>query len=95
MRTKLPLSVLILVSVFGIAGAPRPLSARIEKSAGYKVLRAFTGGKDGGGLWGSVAFDRDGNLYGVTQGGGAYNGGTAFRLTPSSHGVDGNGAAQF
>jgi uncharacterized repeat protein (TIGR03803 family) len=86
MRTKLPLSVLMLVSVLGIAAASQQVSARKEKSAGYKVLRAFTGGKDGGGLWGSVAFDRDGNLYGVTQGGGAYNGGTAFRLTPSSHG---------
>ena len=36
----------------------------------FHVLHAFTGGSDGGGLWGSVAADQQGNLYGVTFGGG-------------------------
>jgi len=44
----------------------------------------FTGGGDGGGPSGSVIFDPAGNLYGVTAGGGAYYGGTAFELTPSN-----------
>jgi uncharacterized repeat protein (TIGR03803 family) len=51
----------------------------------YKVLHAFTGGKDGGGLWGSLAFDTKGNLYGTTSGGGDGQG-TVFELTPGSKG---------
>jgi uncharacterized repeat protein (TIGR03803 family) len=52
----------------------------------YKVLHAFGTGKDGGGLWGSLAFDANGNLYGTTSGGGAYGDGTVFELTPGSNG---------
>ena len=37
----------------------------------YKVLHAFGRGTDGGGLWSSVTFDKKGNLYGATSGGGA------------------------
>jgi uncharacterized repeat protein (TIGR03803 family) len=48
----------------------------------YKVLHAFGAGKDGAGLWGSVALDKKGNLYGATSGGGAYGQGIVFRLTP-------------
>jgi uncharacterized repeat protein (TIGR03803 family) len=46
----------------------------------YKVLHAFTGGKDGGGLWGSLLLDKQGNLYGTT----ALN--TVFELTPHPDG---------
>ncbi len=35
----------------------------------YKVLHSFGTGKDGGGLWGSLTFDAQGNLYGTTIGG--------------------------
>jgi uncharacterized repeat protein (TIGR03803 family) len=52
----------------------------------YKVLHAFGKGKDGGGLWGSLAFDTHGNLYGTTSGGGAYGDGTVFELTTGSKG---------
>src|SRR5271157_1494796 len=58
----------------------------------YKVLHAFTGDKDGGGLWGSLLLDASGNLYGTTVV-------TVFELTPHpggrwrfkilSHGNDG------
>ena len=48
----------------------------------YKVLHAFGKGKDGGGLWSPVTIDEGGSLYGATSGGGAYNGGIAFRLSP-------------
>ena len=45
----------------------------------YKVLHAFGKGTDGGGLWASLAFDPQGNLYGATATGVA---GVAFELTP-------------
>jgi hypothetical protein len=32
----------------------------------YKVLHAFKGGLDGGGIYDPVAFDSEGNLYGTT-----------------------------
>jgi len=52
----------------------------------YKILHAFTGGSDGGGIWDSVLFDAYGNLYGTTSGGGAYGYGTAFELSPGTKG---------
>jgi uncharacterized repeat protein (TIGR03803 family) len=52
----------------------------------YKVLHAFTGGSDGGGLYGGVILDERGNVYGTTSGGGAYGEGTVFRLRTSPNG---------
>ena len=52
----------------------------------YKVLYAFTGHTDGGGVWDSVVFDTKGDLYGTTSGGGDFGYGTVFELTPTSHG---------
>lgn len=49
-------------------------------SGTYKVLHAFGKGKDGGGIYDSVAIDADGNLYGTTWAGGAYGYGTVFML---------------
>jgi len=49
----------------------------------FEVLHAFTGGSDGGGLWGSLAFDTQGNLYGTTSGGGEYGFGAVFQLSPT------------
>lgn len=46
----------------------------------YKVLHAFAAGRGGGGLWGSLALDSKGNLYGTTSGGGDYGYGTVFEL---------------
>src|SRR5208282_4835037 len=44
-----------------------------------KVLYTFTGGLDGGQPYqAGVVFDQAGNLYGVTQYGGAYGQGTVF-----------------
>jgi uncharacterized repeat protein (TIGR03803 family) len=53
----------------------------------YKVLHAFGGGSDGAGLWGSVVFDRQGQLYGTTSGGGLYKYGTVWQLTPQADGT--------
>ena len=50
-----------------------------------RVIHAFTGGKDGGvGSLGSLWIDASGNLYGVTELGGAHSAGTVFKLSPSS-----------
>lgn len=46
------------------------------------TLYAFKGNSDGSGLRGGLAFDNAGNLYGTTSN----FPGTAFKLTPTSHG---------
>src|SRR5437899_13075788 len=54
----------------------------------YKVLHAFTGGNDGGGLWGSLVLDQQGNVYGTTVAGGPTGGGgTVFKLTRQANGT--------
>jgi uncharacterized repeat protein (TIGR03803 family) len=52
--------------------------------AGWKetVLHAFTGGVDGEYPTGGIILDAAGNAYGVTEGGGSYGKGVAFRITP-------------
>ena len=47
------------------------------------TLYSFTGGADGNGLSGTLAFGPDGNLYGTSLVGGARDLGTIFRITPS------------
>ncbi|MGA8491475.1 MAG: choice-of-anchor tandem repeat GloVer-containing protein [Terriglobales bacterium] len=51
----------------------------------YKTLHTFHG-KDGTGPEAGLIFDAAGNLYGTTNGGGAYKEGTVFELTPTSNG---------
>ena len=50
------------------------------------VLYSFTGGADGANPQGGVTFDSSGNLYGTAQGGGLYNEGVVFQLTPANGG---------
>ena len=50
------------------------------------ILYQFTGSDGGGPVYGNLTFDRDGNLYGTTSAGGAFGGGTVFKLTPSNGG---------
>jgi uncharacterized repeat protein (TIGR03803 family) len=76
-----------ILAVTGLAAiliwAPRAWAA-----PKYKVLHAFTARSgDGGGLWSSVIFDRKGNLYGTTSGGGEFGYGTIFRLSPGENGA--------
>jgi len=53
----------------------------------YKVIYKFTGGADGGSpMWG-VTVDSAGNLYGMTDQGGAYGNGTVFKLAKNSDGT--------
>ena len=53
----------------------------------YKVLYSFKGRSDGGGVFGGVALDAKGNVYGVTRGGGAYERGTVFELIRGAGGT--------
>jgi uncharacterized repeat protein (TIGR03803 family) len=47
------------------------------------VIYNFQDGVDGGGPWGGLLMDAEGNLYGTTATGGAGHGGTVFELSPS------------
>jgi uncharacterized repeat protein (TIGR03803 family) len=47
------------------------------------VLYSFTGIPDGYGPFGSVVFDKKGNMYGTTGAGGSFNSGTVFEILPS------------
>lgn len=51
------------------------------------VLYSFTGGtKDGGNPYPGLVMDEKGNLYGATSFGPGANSGTAFELSPATHG---------
>jgi len=50
------------------------------------ILYSFTGGNDGSGPSGNLAFDSTGNLFGAADFNGAFNSGIVFELTPSSGG---------
>lgn len=54
----------------------------------FTVLHSFSGGADGGGPWGNLIRDGDGNLYGTTVAGGPFNTGccgVVFKLDPSGN----------
>jgi len=51
------------------------------------ILYSFTGGADGGDpLYGDLAFDQAGNIYGTTAAGGSSGGGVVFKLARSGSG---------
>ncbi len=52
----------------------------------YKVLHDFGNGNDGAGLFGGVVRAANGKLYGTTSGGGLYQYGTVWELTPQAGG---------
>jgi uncharacterized repeat protein (TIGR03803 family) len=62
------------------------LAVAAQAAPKYKILHAFGKGSDGGGVWGSLVFDAEGNAYGTTVNGGEYNFGTIFELTRSPSG---------
>jgi uncharacterized repeat protein (TIGR03803 family) len=54
----------------------------------HKVLHSFSGGKDGSSPYAeTLIFDRDANLYGTTDGGGAFQRGVVFRLSRNAGGT--------
>ena len=54
----------------------------VDQYGFYGVLYHFTGWVDGGVPYGNVIFDAAGNLYGTTEGGGAFRKGVVFKLDP-------------
>jgi len=81
--SRLPLTLNGTLALFMLVLTTGPCAWSTPK---YKVLHAFGAGKDGAGLWSSVLFDRKGNLYGTTSGGGSHGVGTVFKLTPHADG---------
>jgi uncharacterized repeat protein (TIGR03803 family) len=60
---------------------------RLGQAQTFSKLYEFTGGADGGNPYGSLIQDEKGDLYGTTGLGGAYGGGTVFRLHGSKESV--------
>ncbi len=61
----------------------------------YSGLYQYAGSGDGAHMYGDLVFDAAGNIYGTSYAGGAYSGGTVFKLTPGSRGLDQNGHTRF
>jgi uncharacterized repeat protein (TIGR03803 family) len=75
-----PFKLLVLISISLV------LSASASAGPKYQVLHAFGNGNDGAGLFGAVVRAADGKLYGTTGGGGLYQYGTVWQLTPHASG---------
>ena len=75
-------------TVFGGTAGPSPDGVVFKLTPGPKnkwtetVLYSFSGGVDGGGLYGTIISDAAGNLYGVGIDGGANGAGVVFEVTP-------------
>lgn len=54
---------------------------KLDPSGSFTVLHTFTG-PDGGYIFDGLILDAVGNLYGTATGGGAYNAGVVFEITP-------------
>jgi uncharacterized repeat protein (TIGR03803 family) len=72
LASKISVTVLIAIALFG-----GPTWAGTK----YKVLHGFKGAADGGGVFAGIIPDAQGNIYGVTTGGGANSQGTLFELS--------------
>lgn len=69
--------------LIGLAALPQ-----VALAAGSgAVLHHFTGKSGGSGPWQSLYRDAAGNIYGITQGGGQYQQGLVFELTPPTAGA--------
>ena len=84
MPSKKTLMGAILIAVCGFPTIP---SSAFAASTGL-VLHSSAQGRDGDQPEAGLIFDAAGNLYGTTEGGGAYKHyGTVFQLTPGAHGT--------
>ena len=68
------------------AGIVFKLTADSDDKWTFSILYSFKGGNDGYDPALGAMFDAASNLYGSTYGGGAYNAGTVFKLSPGSGG---------
>ena len=58
--------------------------AKGKKPAKETILHSFAGQPEGDEVWGgTLVFDKQGNIYGTTLGGGTFNMGTIYKLTPN------------
>jgi len=78
MMSRKPRPYPIIYALLGLLAVA--LASGSSAAPKYKVLHGFTGGSDGGGLWGSLTLDGKGNVYGATTT-------TIFVLTPHSDGM--------
>jgi uncharacterized repeat protein (TIGR03803 family) len=53
---------------------------KVDRSGSYSVLHSFTGSPNDGNAPASLVEDAEGNLYGVTEGGGKFDRGAVFKL---------------
>jgi uncharacterized repeat protein (TIGR03803 family) len=70
-------SIIVVASALAAFGSPGDAHTRA-----FQVLYSFSGGNDGAQPLGALVADQDGNLYGTTVDGGAFNHGTIFKLAP-------------
>jgi uncharacterized repeat protein (TIGR03803 family) len=76
-------------TIFGGATGGNGTVFELVKMCGHfteKVLHRFDSSGDGIQPTAGVIFDKAGNLYGTTSGGGAYGAGTVFELSPTDEG---------
>lgn len=79
-------------NLYGVAGgSPGGIAYELVPSSSgvwkEKILHAFTGGSDGNQPYiERLVFDRSGTLYGTTVGGGAFQRGVVFSLSPNAAG---------
>ena len=71
--------------VFNLTPPPRACVTALC-SWNLKTIYRFSNEMDGAGIINVSAYDQQGNLYGTTTTGGAYDYGTVFELTPSNGG---------
>ena len=69
-----------------LCGTVFKLTPQASGDWAFAVLHTFTGGTDGGNPEATLVFDKSGNLYGTTYGGGKYGFGVAFELFPRADG---------
>lgn len=74
----------------GAFGSGTVYELKLSKAGGWgeKILHSFNNnGQDGTFPVGGLIFDAAGNLYGTTETGGLYKGGTVFELVPQANGT--------
>ena len=87
MRSKALGLILIALLLGNGALAAGQAQTREEPSYTFKTLHSFTGGNDGCGIYGGLARDRSGSLYGVAYLSDCYSGGSVlFKLTHTKQG---------
>lgn len=67
-------------------GTVYKLTPQSNGSWSEKVIHSFGSGTDGQYPYASLTFDSSGNIYGTTDAGGTFGGGTVFELTPKQNG---------